>query len=145
MQSYVEKLQKKAKFTKWSVKAVKIGLCDVPPSGLNAAMLTLFNSTSIKSLFTTVSEQFGKLYRKKVITIKLFVKILLYFFKFFFTKYELNFFFVKAHVHHYYQVNGFDAEYFKDCQDNLLSSIDMYHDLEVCEPVNVPRLSVLTY
>lgn len=69
MRSYVDKLQLKAKFTHWSKKSVKVGLCDTPPFGHNAAMLALFNTSSIANLFTTVNNHFVKLYQKKVRTV----------------------------------------------------------------------------
>lgn len=67
MRSYVERLQKKAKFTTWSSKAIRIGLCNVPPSGHSVAHLALFNTSSMATLFSNIYKQFNKLYEKKVI------------------------------------------------------------------------------
>lgn len=66
MRTYVERLQTKGHFTSWSKKSVKIGLCNVPPTEHNAAMLTLFNTTAMSTLFSHIYELFEKLYSKKV-------------------------------------------------------------------------------
>lgn len=66
MRQYVEKIQSKARFTPWSKKAMKIGLCDVPPIGHKAGMLSLFNTSAMANLFTDVCEKFKMLYNKKV-------------------------------------------------------------------------------
>lgn len=66
MREYVEKLQAKKCFTAWSRKAIKIGLCDVPPNNSNAAMLALFNTTAMSKLFSYVYSLFDKLYQKQV-------------------------------------------------------------------------------
>lgn len=67
MRQYVDKIQTKANFTQWSKKAVKIGLCSVAPQKTNISMFSVFNTTSISSLFEYLHKQFNKLYNKKVI------------------------------------------------------------------------------
>lgn len=67
MRTYIQRLQKKTCFTSWSARAMKIGLCDVPPIGHHAAMLSLFNTTSMSTLLKTVNSQLMRLYNRKVI------------------------------------------------------------------------------
>lgn len=66
MKSYVEKIQSKGKFAPWASKAIKIGLCDVPPKNATLAMFSLHNTTSMVNLFEHIHGQFIKLYKKKV-------------------------------------------------------------------------------
>lgn len=66
MRTYVDKLQSRAHFSDWSSKAIRTGLCDVPPAGHDVSMLSIFNTTSMQDLFSEVLNQFQKLYNKKV-------------------------------------------------------------------------------
>lgn len=66
IRGYVEKLQAKGCFTGWSRKAIKIGLCDVPPHNQSSAMLALFNTTAISKFFSHVYRLFDKIYKKQV-------------------------------------------------------------------------------
>lgn len=66
MRNYTEKLKTKLHFANWSTKAVKVGLCNVPPKGLDFSMLSLCNTSSISNLFQEVLTQFVKLYNRKV-------------------------------------------------------------------------------
>lgn len=66
IRGYVEKLQAKGCFTGWSRKAVKVGLCDIPPHNQSSAMLALFNTTAISKFFSHVYRLFDKIYKKQV-------------------------------------------------------------------------------
>lgn len=66
MRSYVQRLQKKSCFTSWSARAMKIALCDIPPIGHHAAMLSLFNTSSMSTLLKNINGQLMKLYNRKV-------------------------------------------------------------------------------
>lgn len=66
MRDYVERIRSKGHFTGWSEKAVKVGLCNVPPVGQLASMFCLFNTTAISTHFAHISYLYKKLYRKKV-------------------------------------------------------------------------------
>ncbi|KAF5289217.1 hypothetical protein FQR65_LT00105 [Abscondita terminalis] len=50
MRNYVNRLQKKGNFTSWSHKAIKVGLCNVPPVNNPSAFLSLFNTTSMRTI-----------------------------------------------------------------------------------------------
>lgn len=65
-QKYVIKLQERLKFTPWSRKTIKIGLCDTPPKGHQLAMMILQNTTAMSCLFNDLLEKFNKLYKRKV-------------------------------------------------------------------------------
>ena len=67
MRNYVDKLKTRLRFAPWSSKAVKVGLCDVPPKGLDFSVFSLSNSTSVLNLFDEVLSQFMKLYKRKVV------------------------------------------------------------------------------
>lgn len=112
MRNYVEKIQAKAKFTSWSKKAVKIGLCDVASYNSSLSMFSMFNTTSINYLFKHMERQFSLLYQKR------------------------------AHVHHYTKVNGFNTDYFNECRESLKDIIEAYDVMENVVPINVPRLSI---
>lgn len=60
------RFQSKAKFTKWSKEATKVGLCSVPPAGHTASLLCLLNSSSMSSMLKDVVDRFDRLYKKKV-------------------------------------------------------------------------------
>lgn len=79
MRDYIKKFQSKSKFTNWSKKAIKIGLCDMPPIGNNTAMLALFNTSSMGNLFVTIDNYFTKLYQKKVVNYRIFLSAILQF------------------------------------------------------------------
>uniref|UniRef100_A0A1Y1NIM8 Tubulin/FtsZ GTPase domain-containing protein n=1 Tax=Photinus pyralis TaxID=7054 RepID=A0A1Y1NIM8_PHOPY len=100
MRNYVDHLQTKGRFTHWSRKAVKVGLCDVPPISQTSAILTLFNTTAMRTLFSYILHLYNKLYQKK------------------------------AHVHHYTKIAGFDVGFFSECEDSLLNNIGLYTDME---------------
>lgn len=104
MRNYVDHLQTKGRFTHWSRKAIKVGLCDVPPINQSAAILTLFNTTAMKSLFSYTLQLYNKLYQKK------------------------------AHVHHYTKISGFDIGFFSECENSILNSIALYTDMENGQP-----------
>lgn len=110
LRSYVDRLQAKARFTDWSRKSVKIGLCATPPSGHSSAMLTLFNTTAMSDLFVNIDSQFMKLYRKR------------------------------AHIHHYLQVSGFDENLFSECHTTIQDSINSYREIEGFKLPKIPRL-----
>ncbi|XP_063909637.1 tubulin epsilon chain-like isoform X1 [Zophobas morio] len=104
MRNYVDKLKTRLRFAPWSSKAVKVGLCDVPPKGLDFSVFSLSNSTSVLNLFDEVLSQFMKLYKRK------------------------------AHVHHYTAVSEFDIQNFKQCQNDLNDFIQLYRDVEKIKP-----------
>lgn len=66
MRNYVDKIKTKLHMAKWSSKAIKVGLCDVPPKGLEFSMFSLSNTTAMAKLFEEVLNQFMKLYQRKV-------------------------------------------------------------------------------
>ncbi|XP_030756429.1 tubulin epsilon chain-like [Sitophilus oryzae] len=113
LQSYTEKLQAKGKFTPWSRKCVKAGLCSVAPKNQSSALFSLFNTTGMYSLFENIYGQYNKLYRKK------------------------------AHIYHYQKIDNFDSELFTECQESLLNVIQKYKELEQLVPVCIPRLKPL--
>ncbi|KAI4459610.1 tubulin [Holotrichia oblita] len=111
MRTYIQRLQKKTCFTSWSARAMKIGLCDVPPIGHHAAMLSLFNTTSMSTLLKNVNSQLMRLYNRK------------------------------AHTHHYLQVPGFEDYFFEECSEIITNSIQSYRDIEELKPFGMPRLT----
>ncbi|KAJ8973737.1 hypothetical protein NQ317_012877, partial [Molorchus minor] len=113
MRSYVDKIQTKARFTPWSSKTVKIGLCNIPPHNSSLALFSVFNTSSMANLFDHIHNQFNMLYRKK------------------------------AHVHHYTKISGFDVDFFKDCNISLVDIIESYKEIEELQPLNIPRLKPL--
>ncbi|KAJ8918161.1 hypothetical protein NQ315_011619 [Exocentrus adspersus] len=113
MRGYVEKMQSKGRFTPWSSRAVKIGLCDTPPKGGSLAMLSVHNTSSMVNLFQHIQRQFTKLHKKK------------------------------AHVHHYTKIPGFDADNFAQCSNSLGEIMDSYAEIENMSPINIPRLKAV--
>ncbi|KAJ8665318.1 hypothetical protein QAD02_006980 [Eretmocerus hayati] len=81
------KFQIKARFTSWSKEAMKVGLCSVPPAGHPASLLCLVNSTAMANLFKDIIHQFNRLYKEK------------------------------SHIHHYLQVEQFDADDFIEIRE----------------------------
>lgn len=112
MRNYIEKIQTKGKFTPWSKKAVKIGLCDTASYNSSVSMLSIFNTTSINNLFKHIEQQFSLLYQKR------------------------------AHVHHYTKVNGFNMDDFNECKESLKDIMESYDMMENIVPANIPRLSI---
>ncbi|XP_066252270.1 tubulin epsilon chain-like [Euwallacea similis] len=110
LQRHVTKLQAKAKFTPWSQKAIKFGLCNVPPNGEKATLFSLFNTTGMGDLFRRIHSQYCSLYKKQ------------------------------AHIHHYCKVQNFDLNFFEECKESLESAVEKYRELENIKPMNVPRL-----
>lgn len=103
MRNYVNHLQQKGSFTRWSHKAIKVGLCNTPPVNHSSAFLSLFNSTALGAHFSYILNQYKRLYKKK------------------------------AHVHHYTKVPGFDEHLFEECQNSLLDNIQLYKEMEKCK------------
>lgn len=66
MRSYIDKLKSKLRFPVWSNKAIKVGLCNVPPKCLEYSMFSLCNSSAINVFFQEINSQFVKLYQRKV-------------------------------------------------------------------------------
>lgn len=91
---------------------MKIGLCNVPPAGHPASLLCLLNSTSMRLMLKNVINQFDKLYQRK------------------------------AHVHHYLEVDGFDAEHFDEAKESIKVVCDRYREVERQIPHNIPRLKL---
>ncbi|XP_074094470.1 tubulin epsilon chain [Cotesia typhae] len=106
----IQRFQNKAKFTPWSKEVMKIGLCNVPPAGHPASLLCLLNSTSMRLMLKNVINQFDKLYQRK------------------------------AHVHHYLEVDGFEAEHFDEAKESIKVVCDRYREVERQIPHNIPRL-----
>ncbi|GAM27371.1 hypothetical protein SAMD00019534_105460 [Acytostelium subglobosum LB1] len=52
-------------FVEWIPNNIKSSICDVPPVGLPMSATFIGNSTSIQELFTRVSSQFTKMFRRK--------------------------------------------------------------------------------
>ena len=63
LQSYINKLQYRAKFTRWSCKSIKVEFCNVPPH--NQTVFSLFNSTEMCCLFANINQQYRRLLKKK--------------------------------------------------------------------------------
>ncbi|KAL1509444.1 hypothetical protein ABEB36_004179 [Hypothenemus hampei] len=110
LQAHIEKLQNKAKFTAWSKKSIRIGLCSVAPKGQKIALFSLFNSTRMYNLFEHLYKQFNSLFKKQ------------------------------AHIHHYAKINNFDMEFFDECKESLQNIMQKYREIEVSVPMNIPRL-----
>ncbi|CAH0553366.1 unnamed protein product [Brassicogethes aeneus] len=113
MRQYVDKIQSKAKFTNWSKKAVKVGLCSVPPYKTDISMFSVFNTSAMSTFFEYIHKQFSVLYNKK------------------------------AHIHHYMNIQGFPLDSFDECQSTLMDIIELYREMEDAKPVNIPRLPSL--
>ncbi|CAG9773025.1 unnamed protein product [Ceutorhynchus assimilis] len=111
LQTYIDKLQSKAKFTAWSKKSIKVGLCNVPPNGQTVALFSLFNTTAMYSLFEHLYKQYNSLYRKR------------------------------AHIHHYTKINNFDIDFFEESKESLQDMMQKYTELENQSPLNIPRLT----
>ncbi|EEZ99070.2 Tubulin beta-3 chain-like Protein [Tribolium castaneum] len=99
MRGYIDRLKSKLHFACWSNKAVKVGLCNVAPKGLDFSMFSLCNTSSTSNLFQEVLNQFTKLYQRK------------------------------AHVHHYTAISGFDFDQFKECQNSISNIIEFYQEI----------------
>ncbi|XP_050304010.1 tubulin epsilon chain-like isoform X2 [Anthonomus grandis grandis] len=110
LQSHIEKIQAKAKFTPWSKKSMKLALCNVAPNGQKAALFSLFNTTALSGLFVHLKGHFDSLFRKK------------------------------AHLHHYTKMNNFDMNYFYESIEAVETVLQKYDELEKMKPLNVPRL-----
>uniref|UniRef100_A0AAR5QG15 Tubulin/FtsZ 2-layer sandwich domain-containing protein n=3 Tax=Dendroctonus ponderosae TaxID=77166 RepID=A0AAR5QG15_DENPD len=110
LQGYIGKLQAKGRFTSWSKKAVKMGLCNVPPNGQNVALFSLFNTTGMFGLFQHIAKQFSSLFRKQ------------------------------AHIHHYTNVSSFEMDFFDECLESLRDVMHKYKSLENVGPQTIPRL-----
>ncbi|CAG5088235.1 Similar to Tube1: Tubulin epsilon chain (Mus musculus) [Cotesia congregata] len=108
----IQRFQNKAKFTPWSKEVMKIGLCNVPPAGHPASLLCLLNSTSMRLMLKNIINQFDKLYQRK------------------------------AHVHHYLEVDGFEAEHFDEAKESIKVVCDRYREVERQMPHNISRLKV---
>ncbi|KAK9884548.1 hypothetical protein WA026_007391 [Henosepilachna vigintioctopunctata] len=110
MRKYIKILQKKTPFLDWSDKCVKMGLCDVPPVGHAFSMLSLFNSSSVINLFDCMSSKFQTLLNKK------------------------------AHTHHYTSIEGFDFDFFYECQNTVADIREMYEEIKIPDTSTIPRL-----
>jgi len=52
-------------FVPWIPNNIKVSVCDVAPKGLKMSSTFIANSTSIKSLFGTLSNQFSAMFKRK--------------------------------------------------------------------------------
>ena len=96
----IEKLKPQLNFIKWNQEGWKTGLCSVPPFGQPYSLLSLSNNTCIKDTFSTISNRFQLLYKRK------------------------------AHLHHYTHVDNMDMNLFSESISSLNSLIQDYKDLE---------------
>ncbi|XP_046611174.1 tubulin epsilon chain-like isoform X1 [Neodiprion virginianus] len=113
MRRNIKKFQSKARFTIWSKEAMKVGLCSVPPFGHPASLLCLLNSTAMSNMLEVIVQQFDKLYSRK------------------------------AHAHHYLEVNGFEENHFHESREAILNLSKQYIELQIQQPMNIPRLQLL--
>lgn len=65
MRNYIDKLKSKLRFPVWSNKAVKVGLCNVPPKGTEYSMFSLCNTSSISVFFSRDSHTICKAISEK--------------------------------------------------------------------------------
>jgi tubulin epsilon len=96
----IERLKPSLDFVSWNQEGWKTGLCSVAPFGQPYSLLSLANNTCVKDTFTTMSDRFKKLYR------------------------------VKAHLHHYAQVDHMDMGLFGESVESLNQLVDEYRTLE---------------
>ncbi|KAJ8666464.1 hypothetical protein QAD02_008126 [Eretmocerus hayati] len=108
----IDRFQIKARFTPWSKEAMKVGLCSVPPAGHPASLLCLVNSTAMANLFKDIIHQFNRLYKKK------------------------------AHIHHYLQVEQFDADDFIESREKVADVYNSYAKIERQTPLGTSRLQL---
>lgn len=52
-------------FVEWIPNNIKMSMCDIPPTGLKMSATFIGNSTAVQEMFRRVSEQFGKLFKRK--------------------------------------------------------------------------------
>lgn len=52
-------------FVEWIPNNIKMSMCDIPPTGLKMSATFIGNSTAVQEMFKRVSEQFGKLFKRK--------------------------------------------------------------------------------
>ena len=60
-------------FVEWIPNNVKTAVCDIPPRGLKMSATFIGNSTAIQELFKRVSEQFTAMFRRKVISLSVYI------------------------------------------------------------------------
>ena len=60
-------------FVEWIPNNVKTAVCDIPPRGLKMSSTFIGNSTAIQELFKRVSEQFTAMFRRKVISLSVYI------------------------------------------------------------------------
>ena len=112
----IERLKPNLNFIHWNQEGWKTGLCSVAPVGQPYSLLSLANNTCIQETFQNLKQKFMKLYKRK------------------------------AHVHHYYNVDGFEPLIFDDSLESLNYIIHEYEMLNrtTGHVIDYPeRLSVL--
>eukprot|EP00761_Pharyngomonas_kirbyi_P005542 gb/GECH01005547.1/.p1 GENE.gb/GECH01005547.1/~~gb/GECH01005547.1/.p1 ORF type:complete len:452 (+),score=88.34 gb/GECH01005547.1/:1-1356(+) len=59
-------LQKDIDMVKWNQEGFKVGLCNVPPYGMNSSLLCLANNSCITKTFSAMRSRFMTLWKRKV-------------------------------------------------------------------------------
>ncbi|PAA76190.1 hypothetical protein BOX15_Mlig010448g4, partial [Macrostomum lignano] len=96
----VDRLGNRLAFADWNPDCWKIGHCAVPPAGQQFALLSLANNTAIGASLHLLGDRFSRLYKRR------------------------------AHLHHYTQVDGFEAATFDSAFASLNDLREDYAALE---------------
>jgi tubulin epsilon len=105
----VNRLRPDVRMVHWNADGFKIGLCDVPPVGQPYSLLCLANNCGVRHTFSAMRDRFMKLFR------------------------------VKAHVHHYTQMNV-DLGVFNEALASLDSVVADYVSMENAQaPADPPK------
>lgn len=98
------KTEKGLQFIHWNSDGFKVGLCDVPPVGIDYSCLCLANNCCMRHTFSSMRDRFVKLYR------------------------------VKAHVHHYTSEGLMEVQDVVDALESSENLIARYTDLSNAQP-----------
>merc|ERR1711892_201127 len=113
MRRNIERLSGQLNFVKWNKNGFKVGLCDVAASNQPFSLLGIHNTTAVSDTFVNLRSRFMKLYKRK------------------------------AHLHHYVQTDGFDADWLPESSRSLYDVIQQYQQVQKNQPIETPRMRVL--